>query len=93
MSTVELLLFGALCYVLGLVCGAELIPWLVDRGLFRSAGMSDERERAGDYRWARQVAALLLFGVTVIIVLLDALMEGYDVSLDVLVFSPAAGHL
>jgi hypothetical protein len=31
---VELLLLGALCYVLGFVSGAVLIPWLVDRGLF-----------------------------------------------------------
>jgi len=34
MTLIELLLFGGLCYVLGLVSGAVLIPWLVDRGLF-----------------------------------------------------------
>ena len=34
MSPLDLLLFGALCYVLGFVSGATLIPWLVDRGLF-----------------------------------------------------------
>ena len=34
MSPIELLLFGALCYLFGLVIGAVLIPWLVDRGLF-----------------------------------------------------------
>ncbi len=34
MSVLELLLSGALCYVLGLVTGAAVIPWLVDRGLF-----------------------------------------------------------
>jgi hypothetical protein len=34
MALVELLLFGALCYVLGLVSGAVVIPWLVDRGWF-----------------------------------------------------------
>ena len=34
MSPLELLLFGAACYVLGLVSGAVVIPWLVDRGLF-----------------------------------------------------------
>ena len=30
----ELLLFGVACYAFGLVSGAVLIPWLVDRGLF-----------------------------------------------------------
>ena len=39
MSPLELVLFGAVCYLFGLVSGAVLIPWLVDRGLFRSAGM------------------------------------------------------
>jgi hypothetical protein len=34
MSLTELLLFGALCYILGIVSGAVVIPWLVDRGLF-----------------------------------------------------------
>jgi hypothetical protein len=34
MTPIELLLFGALCYVLGFVSGAVVIPWLVDRGLF-----------------------------------------------------------
>ncbi len=34
MNLPELLLFGVLCYVLGIVTGARLIPWLVDRGLF-----------------------------------------------------------
>lgn len=34
MSLVELLLFGGLCYLFGLVSGAVVIPWLVDRGLF-----------------------------------------------------------
>ncbi len=33
-SLLEPLLFGMLCYVLGVVTGARLIPWLVDRGLF-----------------------------------------------------------
>jgi len=32
-SPLELVLFGALCYLFGLVSGAVLIPWLVDRGL------------------------------------------------------------
>jgi hypothetical protein len=26
--------YGMACYVLGLVCGARLITWLVDRGWF-----------------------------------------------------------
>lgn len=43
MSLVELLLFGALCYVFGLVSGAVLIPWLVDRGLFPVRRHSRER--------------------------------------------------
>jgi hypothetical protein len=34
MSLLEIVLFGALCYLFGLVSGAVLIPWLVDRGLF-----------------------------------------------------------
>jgi hypothetical protein len=34
MTPLELLLFGVLCYLLGLGTGARLIPWLVDRGWF-----------------------------------------------------------
>jgi len=34
MTLPELVLFGDLCYLFGLVSGAVLIPWLVDRGLF-----------------------------------------------------------
>ena len=34
MSPLELVLFGAACYLFGLVSGAVVIPWLVDRGLF-----------------------------------------------------------
>jgi hypothetical protein len=33
-SLLELVVFGAFCYLFGLVSGAVLIPWLVDRGLF-----------------------------------------------------------
>ena len=47
--------------------------------------MTDERRPSSDYRWARQVAALLLIGVIVVIVLLDALIDDYDVSTAVLV--------
>jgi hypothetical protein len=34
MSPLELFVFAVLCYLFGLVSGAVLIPWLVDRGLF-----------------------------------------------------------
>ena len=34
MNPLELVLFGAFCYVLGFVSDAVAIPWLVDRGLF-----------------------------------------------------------
>jgi hypothetical protein len=47
--------------------------------------MSDERRPSSDYRWARQVAALLLIGVVVVILLLDVLVDDYDVSTAVLV--------
>ncbi len=47
--------------------------------------MTDERRPSSDYRWARQVAALLLIGVVVVILLLDVLVDDYDVSTAVLV--------
>jgi hypothetical protein len=47
--------------------------------------MSDERRPDADYRWARQVAALLLIGVVVVILVLDVLVDDYDVSTAVLV--------
>ena len=34
MNPLELVVFGAACYLFGLVSGAVVIPWLVDRGLF-----------------------------------------------------------
>jgi hypothetical protein len=46
--------------------------------------MSDERRPPSDYRWARQVAALLLIGVIVVILVLDVLVDD-DVSTAVLV--------
>ena len=85
MSPLELLLFGALCYVFGLVSGAVLIPWLVDRASSRSDGMGDEHRESADYRWARQVSALLLITVVVVIVVLDVLEDHYEVSPPVLV--------
>jgi integrase len=59
-SPLELVLVGAACYLFGLVSGAVVIPcsWTGDSS--RSAGMGDERRPDADYRWARQVAALLL---------------------------------
>lgn len=47
--------------------------------------MSSERRPSSDYRWARQVAALLLIGVVVVILVLDVLVDDYDVSTAVLV--------
>jgi hypothetical protein len=47
--------------------------------------MSDEWRPTCDYRWARQVAALLLIGVVVVILVLDVLVDDYDVSTAVLV--------
>ena len=47
--------------------------------------MSDDRRPPSDYRWARQVSALLLIGVVVVIVVLDVLVDDYDVSPPVLV--------
>lgn len=47
--------------------------------------MGDEPKPAHDYRWARQVAALLLIGVVVVILVLDVLVERYDLSATVLV--------
>ena len=44
MSLPELLLFGALCYLFGLVSGAVLIPWLVDQGWFPVRRHSDGRD-------------------------------------------------
>jgi hypothetical protein len=42
--------------------------------------VADERRPSADYRWARQVAALLLIGVVVVIVVLDVLVDDYAVS-------------
>jgi hypothetical protein len=48
------------------------------------ARVSDEPRAPNDYRWARQVSALLLIAVVVVIVL-DVLVDDYDVSTAVLV--------
>ena len=49
------------------------------------AAMTDEHRPPFDYRWARQVAALLLIGVVVVILVLDVLVDDHDVSTAVLV--------
>ena len=46
--------------------------------------MTDERHPPSEYRWARQVSAVLLIAVVVLIVL-DVIVEGYEVSPPVLV--------
>jgi hypothetical protein len=47
--------------------------------------MSDEQRPSTEYRWARQVSAVLLIGLVIVIVVLDVIVEGYDVSPPVLV--------
>ncbi len=47
--------------------------------------MTDELPTTSEYRWARQVSAILLIAVVVVIVVLDVIAEGYDVSPPVLV--------
>ena len=49
------------------------------------ARVSDERRAPNDYRWARQVSALLLIAVVVVIVVLDVIVEEYEVRAPVLV--------
>ena len=52
---------------------------------YRSAGVTDDRHPPSEYRWARQVSAVLLIAVVVLVVVLDVIVEGYDVSPPVLV--------
>jgi hypothetical protein len=48
--------------------------------------MTDDRHPPSEYRWARQVSAVLLIAVVVVlIVVLDAIVEVYEVSPPVLV--------
>ena len=47
--------------------------------------MSDERRPTSDYRWARQVSAVLLIAVVVVIVVLDVIADDYEVSPPVLI--------
>ncbi len=47
--------------------------------------MSDEQPTASEYRWARQVSAVLLIAVVVVIVVLDVIVDEYEVNPPVLV--------
>jgi hypothetical protein len=47
--------------------------------------VGDERRAPAEYRWARQVSAVLLIAVVVLVVVLDVIVEGYEVSPPVLV--------
>jgi hypothetical protein len=47
--------------------------------------MTDDRHPPSEYRWARQVSAVLLITVVVLVVVLDVIVEGYEVSPPVLV--------
>jgi hypothetical protein len=47
--------------------------------------VDDEPRTPDEYRWARQVSAVSLIGVVVLIVVLDVVVDGYDVSPPVLV--------
>jgi hypothetical protein len=47
--------------------------------------VGDERHPSSEYRWARQVSAVLLIAVVVLVVVLDVVVEDYEVSPPVLV--------
>ena len=69
MIPLELVLLRAACYLFGLVSGAVRTSpgsWTEDGS--GSAGMNDEQPTASEYRWARQVSAVLLIVVVVVIV-------------------------
>ena len=85
MTPVELLLFGVLCYVLGFVSELWSSPGSWTTACSRSTDVGDERGPSDDYSWARQVAALLLIGVIVVIVVLDVVADDYEVNPPVLV--------
>jgi len=57
--------------------------------------VSDEPRAPNDYRWARQVSALLHIAVVVVIVVLDVIVDDYEVNPPVLVplLLTAAGTL
>jgi hypothetical protein len=47
--------------------------------------VSDDRRAPAEYRWARQVSAVLLIAVVVVIVVLDVIADDYEVSPPVLI--------
>ena len=47
--------------------------------------MGDERHPPSEYRWARQVSAVLPIVVVVVIVVLDVIVDEYEVTPPVLV--------
>jgi hypothetical protein len=47
--------------------------------------MSAERRPSSDYLWARQVSALALIAVVVVILVLDVLVDQYEVKTAVLI--------
>ena len=47
--------------------------------------MGEERRAPAEYRWARGVSAIALIGLVVVLVVLDVIVEGYEVSPPVLV--------
>jgi hypothetical protein len=47
--------------------------------------MARERRPSSDYLWSRQVAALALIGVVVVILVMDVLVDQYEVSTAVLI--------
>ena len=57
--------------------------------------MSDDRRAPAEYRWARQVSAVVLIAVVVVIVVLDVIADDYEVSPPVLIplLLTAAGPL
>ena len=42
--------------------------------------MNDDQRASSEYRWARQVSAVLLIAVVVVIVVLDVLEDHYEVN-------------
>jgi len=47
--------------------------------------VSNDRRAPAEYRWARQVSAVLLIAVVVVIVVLDVIADDYEVSPPVLI--------
>jgi hypothetical protein len=47
--------------------------------------MNGDPRQSSDYLWSRQIAALLLIGVVVVILVLDVLVDAYEVETAVLI--------